>query len=182
MEMAAFQYRFVTTVDDLVDADAIERARQPQRILRGLMELVHQLERTQLWIIGGLIALGLIVFVWSSTGVDWLAITFVVGLVLLYYFVIAPRRARERIRKQNPRRQTVRLEFGREGVSVDVEDAGSLKKAWDEFSGATEAKRGVLLYFGTTTMWMPQRVFASDHERREFMTFVKQYEPIDTPP
>jgi len=180
--MVLFQYRFVTTVDDLVDADAIERARQPQRIYRWLVDRVRELERTQLWLIGGLIGLGLIIFVLTSTGLDRLAIAFVVGLVLLYHFVIAPRRARERIRAQNPPRQTIRLAVGKEGVSVDVENAGSVRKPWDEFRGATETKRGVLLSFGTTKMWMPQRVFADDAERREFVKYVKQYEPFDTPP
>ena len=31
-------------------------------------------------------------------------------------------------------------------------------------------------------MWMPQRVFANDEERREFVKYVKQFEPTDTPP
>ena len=180
--MVAFQYRFVTTVADLIDADAIERAHKPARIYRWLTELVRDLERIQLGLIGGLIAVGVMFFIWSLTGLDWLAIAFVVGSVLLYYFVIAPRRARERIRIQNPARQTIRLEFGKEGVSVDVEDAGSVRRPWDEFRGATEAKRGVLLYFRTTKMWMPRRVFANDDERREFVRYVKQYEPTDTPP
>jgi hypothetical protein len=180
--MVVFQYRFVTTVDDLVDADAIERSRQPERIYRWLKDLVQQLERLQLWVIGGLIALGLAIFVWSSTGIDRLVLALVIGLVLLYHFVVAPRRARARIRTQSPARQMIRLEFGREGVSMDVENAGAVRRPWDEFRGATEARRGILLYFRTTKMWMPQRVFANDAERREFVKYVKQYEPTDTPP
>ena len=166
--MSVFQYRFVTTVDDLIDADAIARAHQPGRMYR--------------WLIGGLIALGLIVFAVTSSGGDRLAIAFVVGLVLLYHFVIAPRRARGRIRTESPARQTIQLEFGREGVSVDVEDTGPVRRPWDEFRGATEAKRGVLLFFRTTKMWMPRRVFVNDDERREFVKYVKQFEPADTPP
>ena len=180
--MVVFQYRFVTTVDDLIDADAIARAHQPGRVYRWLIERAHELERFQLWVIGGLIALGLIVFAVSASGRDRLVIAFVVGSVLLYHFVIAPRRARERIRAQSPARQTIRLEFGKEGVSVDVENAGPVRRSWDEFRGATEAKRGVLLFFQTTKMWMPRRVFANDDERREFVKYVKQYEPTDTPP
>jgi hypothetical protein len=180
--MVAFQYRFVTTVDDLVDVDSIERAQRPRRIYRWLLERVGELERLQLWLIGGLIALGLTFFIWTSTGIDRLAVAFVVGSVLLYHFVIAPRRARARIRTQSPARQTVRLAFGKEGISVDVADAGPVRRPWDEFRGATETKRGVLLHFRTAKMWMPQRVFASDDERREFVKYVKQYEPPDTPP
>jgi len=180
--MVAFQYRFVTTVDDLVDVDTIERANGPQRVYRWFVERVRELERIQLWVIGGLIALGLAIFVWASTGIDRFVLALVIGLVLLYHFVIAPRRARARIRTQSPTRQTIRLAFGKEGVSVDVEDAGPVRRPWDEFRGATETKRGVLLYFRTTKMWMPRRVFASDAERREFVKYVKQYEPPDTPP
>lgn len=180
--MVLFQYKFVTTVDDLLDADAIERARQPERMYRWLMERARELESLHRLVIGGLIALGLIFFIWTSTGFDWLAIAFVVGSVLLYHFVIAPRRARERIRTRSPARQTIRLEFGKEGVSVDVENAGSVRRSWDEFRGATEARLGVLLSFRTMKMWMPQRVFDNDDERREFVKFVKQFEPSDTPP
>jgi hypothetical protein len=180
--MVAFQYRFVTTVDDLVDVDAIERANGPQRVYRWLVDRVRELERIQLWLIGGLIALGLMFFIWTSTGIDRLAVAFVVGSVLLYHFVIAPRRARARIRTQRPARQTIRLAFGKEGVSLDIEDAGPVRRPWDEFRGATETKRGVLLYFGKTKMWMPRRVFANDDERREFVKYIKQYEPPDTPP
>ena len=180
--MVVFQYRFVTTVDDLIDADAIARAHQPGRMYRWLSERSRELEGTQRWLIGGLIALGLLVFAVSSSGGDRLAIAVVVGSVLLYHFVVAPRRARKRIRTQSPARQTIRLEFGKEGVSVDVENTGSVRRPWDEFRGATEAKRGVLLFFRTTKMWMPRRVFANDDERREFVKYVKQYEPTDTPP
>lgn len=180
--MVVFQYRFVTTVDDLLDADAIERAHRPRRIYRWLRERQHELARIHLWLIGALIGLGLIIFMWTSTGVDRLAIAALAGSVLLYHFVIAPRRARQRIRTRNPAQQTIRLEFGNEGVSVDLEDAGLVRRPWDEFTGATEARRGVLLYFGRTTLWMPQRVFDSNDERREFVKYVKQYEPPDTPP
>ena len=180
--MVLFQYRFVTTVDDLLDAEAIQRARQPERMYRWIMDRAREMEGLPRLVVGGLIALGLMFFVWTSTGFDWLVIALVVGSVLLYHFVIAPRRARERIRAQGPARQTIQLEFGKEGVSVDVENAGSVRRPWDEFRGATEAKRGVLLSFRTMKMWMPQRVFDNDDERREFVKFVKQYEPFDTPP
>ena len=145
--MVLFQYRFVTTVDDLLDADAIARARLPERLYRWLVERARELEHFQRWLIGGLIGLGLMFFVWSSTGFDWLAIAFVVGSVLLYHFVIAPRRVRARIRTQGPARQTIQLEFGQEGVSVDVANAGAVRRPWDEFRGATEARRGVCSRF-----------------------------------
>lgn len=180
--MVLFQYRFVTTVDDLVDADAMDRAHRPQRLYRWLVDRSRELERLQLWTIGGLISIGLIFFAFISNWSDQLAVAAVGGAILLYHFVIAPRRARERIRSQNPAQQAMRLEFGKEGVAMDVGGTGSVRKPWDDFRGAAEAKRGVLLYFRTTKMWMPQRVFANDSERREFVSFIKQYEPTDTPP
>ena len=179
--MVAFQYRFVTTVDDLIDADAIDRARQPERMYRWLVERARELERIQLLVIGGLIALGFVIFALSSTWSDRLAIAFIGGLILLYHFVIAPRRARARIRSRNPARQTIRLEFGKGGVSMDVEGTGPVKKPWDDFTGFTESTRGVLLYFGKTTLLIPRRAFDSDDERREFVKYVKQFEPADTP-
>jgi hypothetical protein len=94
--MVAFQYRFVTTVDDLVDADAIERARQPVLAYRWLVEMARQLEPLQLWVIGGLLAFGALIFVLLSTWGDRLALAAVAGLFPLYHFVIAPRRARTR--------------------------------------------------------------------------------------
>jgi hypothetical protein len=180
--MVVFQYRFVTTVDDLIEAHAVERAHQPMRIYRWLVDRARELEQLQLWLIGGLIGLGLVIFLVSSTGGDRLAVALVAGSLLLYYFVIAPRRARTRIRTQGPARQAIRLEFGNEGVLVNVEDAGPVRRPWEEFKGAMETRRGVLLSFRTMKVWMPRRVFATDDERREFVNYVKEYEPNDTPP
>jgi hypothetical protein len=180
--MVVFQYRFVTTVEDLLDADATARAHLPRRLYRFLRESARQLERTQLWVIGGLLALGLIIFVLTSTRGDLLAVSLVVSSVLLYYFVVAPRRVRKRIRIQGAARQTVQLGFDRDGVSLDKEGAGPVMKTWDEFKGSTETARGVLLDFRKAKMWIPQRAFADDGQRREFVKFVKQFEPGDTPP
>jgi hypothetical protein len=180
--MTAFHYRFDTTVEDLVDADAIDRANAPRRIYRWIVERGRELERVQLLAIGGFVALGLIIFVWASSARDLVVIAVIVGAALLYNFVIAPRRARARIRAQGPAQRTMRLEVGREGVLVNVEDDRPVNRSWDEFRGATEAARGVLLRFGTEKMWIPRRAFTSDDERREFVKYVKQYEPPDTPP
>jgi hypothetical protein len=180
--MVAFQYRFVTTVEDLLDADATARAHLPLRLYRRLVETARQLEQAQLWIIGGLLGLGLIIFMVTSTWGDRLAVAFVAGSVLLYHFVIAPKRAEKRIRIRGAARQTIQLEFDRVGVSLEEEGAGPVMRTWDEFKGSTETKRGVLLYFRKAKMWIPQRAFANDAERREFVKFVKQFDPGDTPP
>jgi hypothetical protein len=102
--------------------------------------------------------------------------------VSAYHFVIAPRRTRARILAQRPSQQTIRLEFGTNGVSVDVEGGRAVTRRWDDFTGATATRHGVLLYFGTAKMWVPRRAFDSEEERREFLRFIKQYEPSDTPP
>ena len=102
----------------------------PRRIYRWLRERQHELARIHLWLIGALIGLGLIIFIWTSTGFDRLAIAVLAGSVLLYHFVIAPRRAQQRIRTRNPAPQTIRLEFGNEGVSVDLENAGLVRRPW----------------------------------------------------
>lgn len=179
--MVAFQYRFVTTVDDLIDADAIDRAQKPVRMYRWLAEKARQLERVQLQIIIALLGLGVLIFAVTSTWPDRLAVAFVAGLILLYHFWIAPRRAEKRIRSKSPARQTVLLEFGNDGVLVDVENAGAVKTSWHDFMQAADSKRGILLYFQTMKVMLPRRVFDDENERREFMKFVKQYEPADTP-
>jgi hypothetical protein len=179
--MVAFQYRFVTTIDDLLDADAIDRAQQPAQIYRWVVDRARQLEGTPRLVIGGLLAVGLLIFVMAATRGDQLAIATVALLFLGYHFVVAPRRARARIRAQSPAQQTIQLEFGREGVSVDLENTGPVRRTWDEFTRAADTTRGVLLYFRTMKLLMPRRVFASEEERRQFVSYVKQFEPADTP-
>ena len=57
----------VTAVDDLLDADAIARARlPPSACIAGWWTARASREGFQRWLIGGLIALGLMFFVWSS--------------------------------------------------------------------------------------------------------------------
>jgi hypothetical protein len=180
--MVAFQYRFVTTVEDLLDADATARAHLPWRLFRGLIESARQLERVQLWVIGGFLAVGLIIFMLSSTRNDMLAVACLTCAIPLYYFVVAPIRARKRIRSRATPRQTIQLAFDKDGVSLSEEGTGAIRKTWDEFRGAAETRRGVLLYFGKAKMWIPKRAFDSEAERLEFVKFVKQFEPGDTPP
>jgi hypothetical protein len=146
------------------------------------MEFARQLERIQLWVIAGLLVLGLIIFMVMANWSDQLLVALVACSVLLYYFVVAPRRAQKRIRIRGASRQTIQLAFDRVGVSLDEEGAGPVMRTWDEFRGSTETTRGVLLYFRKAKMWIPQRAFANDAERREFVKFVKQFEPDDTPP
>lgn len=179
--MVAFQYRFVTTVDDLIDADAIDRAQRPARIYRWLAERARQLERVQLQVIIALLGLGLLIFVVTSTWVDRFAVATVPGMILLYHYVIGPRRAEKRIRSKSPTRQKVQLDFGNDGVVLDVEDAGTVRTPWHDFMRVADSKRGILLYFHTMKVMLPKRVFDNENERREFMKFVKQYEPTDTP-
>ena len=179
--MVAFQYRFVSTVDDLIAADAIEREQRPKRLYRWAVDLVHQLERIQLYVIGAFIALAVIIFVLSSTWLDRLVLAVVAGLVPLYYYVIAPKRVEKRLRAANHASRTILLEFGKDGVSIDVANGGPVKTSWYEFTRATVTKRGILLYFQTMKVLLPQRVFDNEEERREFVKFVKQYEPGDDP-
>ena len=179
--MVAFQYSFVTTVEDLIDADAIDRADRPIRLYRLLLDRARQLERIQLYVIGGFLAVALLIFILSSTWSDRLVVALFGAMLPIYQFVIAPRRARARIRAQYPPQQTVELEFARDGVSMDIANSGRVKKSWDHFTRATESKRGVLLYFGKARLLMPRRVFGTDDERREFLNYVRQFEPMDTP-
>ena len=75
----------------------------------------------------------------------------------------------------------VQVAFGADGIAMEVEHGGSVRKPWHEFTRAADTRRGVLLYFGSMTLLMPRRVFASDEERREFVKYVTQFEPTDTP-
>jgi len=179
--MAAFQYRFVTTIEDLLEADAIDRRQGLVRMYRRLMEVARQFEPHQRWAIAGMLLLSLLIFAVTLTWGERLAVAAVVGVLLLYHFVIAPRRARARILASSPARRTIQLEFGNDGVLLDVENGGRVKTPWYEFTRAAESRSGVLLYFQTTKLLLPQRVFDSEEERSEFVRYLKQQEPDDTP-
>ena len=92
-------------------------------------------------------------------------------------------------------RQMAELTFHhRPDVPVDrvVLPAGTLEQVRAHVIGLAEhrdrlreqgqhLKRGILLYFQTMKVLLPQRVFDNEEERREFVKFVKQYEPGDDP-
>lgn len=180
--MVSFRYRFVATVDDLVDAEAAARAHLPARVYRAVADAADQLENIHRWIIGGLLALAFVVFTLIARPSDWLVLALVAAGVSAYHFVIAPRRTRARLLAERPAQQAVHLEFGTDGVSIDLEGGHTATRRWDDFTGATATRRGVLLSFGTATMWVPRRAFEDENERLEFLRFIKQYEPSDTPP
>ena len=92
--------------------------------------------------LGAGIALAVIIFVLSSTWLDRLVLAVVAGLVPLYYYVIAPKRVEKRLRAANHASRTILLEFGKDGVSIDVANGGPVKTSWYEFTRATVTKRG----------------------------------------
>jgi hypothetical protein len=167
--MDGYRYRFVTTVDDVLEADAMARADFIQRWL--------------VWLVGGLALFALLLMIFtSSDGVmrPLVGIGALGGLV--YQFGIKPIRARRRIRAESRPPQAMRLEVAREGILIDVEGIGPVRRPWDDLARAADMKRGVLIYFLDGTTWLPQRVFADDDERRAFVEFVRRYEAPDTPP
>ena len=165
--VAGYHYQFVSTVDDILEAEAMERAEQLQRWL--------------IWLVAGLAFLALFLLAFFDGFLRFLLIIVAIS-ALVYHFGVKPIQTRKRIRAEGRPRQQMRLEFAREGIVVDVEGVGAVRRSWNDFKRAADMSRGVLIYFLDGRMWLPGRVFSSDDERRAFVEFVRRYEAPDTPP
>jgi hypothetical protein len=160
-----YKYRFTSTVEDLLEAEEAERSafiRGPFRWAIVVLGLV--------WL-----AVGLATLVRQPT---WQPLVWTcLGLGVLYYFVVRPRRRASRITNNNAVRQDLTLEFADSGLNLGVSGVGQFTRQWNELVGITDTDKGILFYFSDGVKnWLPSRVFASDAEKGNFVEFLKGHE------
>ena len=157
-----YRYQFTSTIADLLEAEEAERSafiRRPFRWAIVVLGLV--------WLASGLAAL-----VRQPT---WRPLVWTcLGLGVLYYLVVSPRRRRSRITSSNAARQECTLEFADDGVNLGISGVGQFTRQWDELAAITDTDKGILFYFSDGVKnWLPNRVFASEMEKGNFVEFLK---------
>lgn len=159
-----YKYQFVSTVEDLLEAEEAERtyrsARAPFRWIIALLGVA--------WL-----TMGVLAFDWSTPSwrpVVWLFL----GVGVIYYFVVKPYARRNRIRKSNARQQDVAIEFYDEIIKISISGIGDFTRKWEDLVEFIDTHKGIIFYFSDGVVnWIPERVLSDKEERNKFIDFLQ---------
>lgn len=158
-----YRYQFKSTIEDLLAAEEADR-------------IVHSVRAPFLWTIVLLgiawLAAGVVAFDWSNP--TWRpAVWVLLGIAVIYYFVIRLYIRRSRIKKGNAPQQDLVLEFHDDGINLGISGLGDLTRKWEELVEFVDSKKGIIFYFNDSVVnWLPDRVFRDKEERKKFIEFL----------
>lgn len=159
-----YKYTFTSTVQDLLDAEEAERTARTFRAPFRWIMIAFGIA----WLIAGLLAVD-----WSNLTlrpIFWLLL----GLCIVYYFVIRPYGRRRRIKARNAKHQDIVVELSRDHIKIEVSDVGNFTRSWEELVEFIETKRGLIFCFSDNVVnWMPVRVFPNEEKKNNLVGFVK---------
>ncbi len=160
-----YKYQFTSTVEDLLEAEEAERAACSARArFRWVIALLGVA-----WLVAGVLA-----FDWSNPSwrpVVWLLL----GVGVIYYFVVRPYLRRSRIKENNAPQQDLILEFHDDYMKLEVSGVGKFTRKWEELVEFVDARKGIIFYFSDGVVnWIPDRVFADGGERNRFIEFIQR--------
>lgn len=162
-----YKYQFTGTVEDLLEAEEAERtarsARAPFRWVVALLGIA--------WLVAGVIA-----FDWSN--LSWRPVVWILlGIGVLYYFVIRPYLRRSRIKESNAPKQDLVLEFHDDCIKLGISGVGDFTRKWEELVEFIDARKGIIFYFSDGVVnWIPDRVFTDKGERNKFIEFLQEHQ------
>lgn len=162
-----YKYQFTSTIEDLLEAEEVERtARSARAPFRWGITLLGAV-----WLVAGVLA-----FDWDNPSwrpVIWLLL----GVGVIYYFVIRPYVRRSRIKENNEPQQDLVLEFRDDCIKLDITGVGEFTRKWDELVESIDAYKGIIFYFSDGVVnWMPNRVFSDEGERSKFIEFIQEHQ------
>jgi hypothetical protein len=160
-----YQYSFISTTSDLLDAEEAVRtvrwARFPFRLLIILMGF--------LWMGAGIAAFD----VSNPLGrpIVWL----ILGSGILYYFLVVPGLIRSKIRNNVDNGEMTVIGFDDAKIMININNVGCLVRRWDDFIGFNDSKKGIIFYFNDGIVnWLPNRVFLDKDKRVDFVKFLQE--------
>lgn len=162
-----YRYQFTSTVEDLLEAEEAERTacsvRAPFRWVIALFGGA--------WLVAGVIAFDWSNFSWRP--IVWLLL----GIGILYYFVIRPYLRRSRIKENNAPQQDLILAFDDDSVNLEISGVGNFTRKWEELVDFIDTQKGIIFYFSDGVVnWLPDRVFSDRGERSQFIEFLQQHQ------
>lgn len=161
-----YRYQFTNTVEDFREAEKVDRTvrssapRIPFRWVIVVMGVT--------WLVIDVIAFDL-----NNLDLRPIMWTFL-GIGIFYYFVLRPQLKRNRIKRNNTIQQNVILEFDDYCIKSEMSGIGNFTRKWEELISFADTHKGVLFYFSDEVVnWIPNRVFSSNTERNNFISFLK---------
>lgn len=159
-----YKYEFTSTVKDLLEAEEAERsARSVRTPFRWILTLLGIG-----WLLTGIAAL-------DPSNLSWRPFVWILlGMSVLYYFILRPYQIRSQIKQHNAAEQELTLEFNDDSVQLDINGVGSFTRKWEELIDFVDAQKGIIFYFSDGVVnWLPDRVFVDKSERKKFIEFVR---------
>ncbi len=164
-----FQYRFISTVKDLLEAEEAERiARLFRAPFRWMVILL------------GAVWLSVGMFTFDFSNLSWRpVVSLLLGVGIIYYFVAKPYLSRRKIRRNNALQQELVLEFYDDCIKIEAEDAGCFTRGWDELLTFIDTPKGIIFYFEDGAVsWLPERLFVAQEERQAFIEFLQEHQKL----
>lgn len=162
-----FRYCYTSTIDDILNAQKANW--RGKTGIRGAFRILITILSV------GFLAGGILF--WGHTEnkmqpIIWL----VMGGVIFLIYVVKPFLQCQRIRKQNPKEQSLTLCIDDEGIKVEAQSVGNLVRRWDEIGSIQQVKEGLLFHFkdGIVNL-LPKRVFQRTNEAAELLKFIHVY-------
>ena len=163
MPIVMYQYQFTSTIEDLLDAEKVERSASIQTSMRWIVVIMGLA-----WIVVGVIAFDLNKPIWRP--LIWIFI----GIAILYLFIIRPYFKRNRIKRNNASHQDLMVEFLDDCIKLHITGVGDFTRQWEEFAGFIDADKGILFYFNDGIVnWLPNRVFTNIGARNGLVEFLR---------
>jgi hypothetical protein len=163
----SFTFRFTSTHDDLLDGfDAYRTARTGMRHWARMLVVAL-----------GFLALAGFVMV-LVTGQrphkTWQPFVWLVlGLFLLWHFLVKPSIMKRRLRSTTASSQEVSVSFTDSGLDILVSGMGHFHRSWDELSQVIQQPKGIAMAFDDgTAHWLPNRVFENTQQQAAFNAFL----------
>jgi hypothetical protein len=160
-----YKYQFTSTIKDLLDAEKADRSeRSVHAPFRWIIILLGSA-----WLMIGIITLSHP----NTKSVLWILL----GVLTLYFFSIKPYVNRQRIRKSNSASQDITLEFDDNRLVIQIKNIGEFIRKWEELNGFVDTDKGFIFYFDDGVVnWLPNRVFVSDLDRKNFKEFLSSHQ------
>lgn len=165
-----YQYRFVSTIQDLLEAEEAERtARLFRAPFRWIIILLGVL-----WLLAG-------IFTFDASNLSWRPIVWLLlGVGVIYYFVAKPYLRRRKIRLNNSSQQELVLAFYDDCITIEAGATGSFTRSWNEFLTFIDTPKGIIFYFDDGVVsWLPKRLLPTQEEREVFIDFLLEHQVIE---
>lgn len=118
------------------------------------------------------------ILAFDRSNVSWRPIVWLLlGIGILYYFVIRPYLKRGSIKESNASQQDLVLVFDDDLLKLEISGVANFTRKWEELVDFIDTRKGIIFCFSDGVVnWLPERVFSDSTERNNFIEFLRAHQ------